>query len=276
MLRLKRARHHPTDREETDERHHWNHCGHRRWESPARLANLFYLHSEAQKVETVSFIGVKKSVNSGERLVEDKLVEVKIPKDHVGNLVQFAYTWEALKSVIGAPVWRALDCSNGAVLLLQTDIQTPHKELTLEKGEMAVCVPVPRNFVTSHINPGDKVSFRFWNAGRRPRQCGPSKNLHPQRQAAMQTRRRRGSDTSPKPEASEAAFTQSEPGDPIGPFVVMAIGNRLNSVEVMKAAKIPQVQENVLVIRVSKNVPREKENYNKLETRLARHGTEQL
>ena len=233
------------------------------------LANLFYLHSEAQKVETVSFIGVKKSVNSGERLLEDNLVEVKIPQDHVGNLVQYAYKWEALKSVTGAPVWRALDCSNGAVLLLRSDIQTPHKELTLGKGEIAVCVPVPRNFVTSHINPGDKVSFRFWNAA--PAAVPTRAVKEPAAAAAgADANAAAGGDSGLKPEASETIVMPSEPGDPIGPFVVMAIGNRLDSVEVMKAAKIAQVQDNVLVVRVSKNVPREEENYNKLETRL--HG----
>ncbi len=195
-------------------------------------------------------------------------MEVKIPLDHVGNLVQYAYKWEALKSVTGAPVWRAFDCSNGAVLLLRSDIQTPHKELALGKGEIAVCVPVPRNFVTSHINPGDKVSFRFWNAVPAAVPTRAVKEAAPA--AASGDPSAAVSDPAPKPEAAEAAFIPSEPGDPIGPFVVMAIGNRLDSVEVMKAAKIPQVQDNVLVIRISKNVPREEENYNKLETRL--HG----
>jgi hypothetical protein len=236
------------------------------------LANLFYLHSEAQKVETVSFIGVKKSVNSGERLLEDNLVEVKIPKDHVGNLVQFAYAWEALKSVTGAPVWRALDCSKGAVLLLQTDIQTPHKELVLQKGERAECVPVPRTFITKHINPGDKVSFRFWNTVPAPTPARANKDSAPAATAADPATTAAG-DSTAKPEAQDAGFAPAEPSDPIGPFVVMAIGTRLDSEAVTKAAKIPQSQENVLVIRVSKNVPREEENYNKLQTRL--HGTGQ-
>ncbi len=45
-------------------------------------ANLFYLHTEAQKVDTISFIGIEKgaTIGRGERLPEDKLVEVKIPR----------------------------------------------------------------------------------------------------------------------------------------------------------------------------------------------------
>ena len=36
----------------------------------------------------------------------------------------------------------------------------PPKELELGKGERGIFVAVPRNFDTSHVNPGDKVSFR--------------------------------------------------------------------------------------------------------------------
>jgi len=36
----------------------------------------------------------------------------------------------------------------------------------------------------------------------------------------------------------------------IGPFKVLSIGNRLGSADVMQAARIPQMQENVMTIRV--------------------------
>jgi hypothetical protein len=220
------------------------------------LANLYYLHTEAQKVETVSFIGVKKSVGSGERLLEDNLVEVKIPQDHVGNLIQFAYKWEALKSITGTPVWHALDCSNGAVLLLRSDIQTPHKELTLNKGEQAACVPLPRNFVAAHINPGDKVYFKFWNTLAAPAPTKASKDPAPAAAAA--------DPPAPRAEETETVFPANGTNEPIGPFVVLSVGTRLDSVDVAKSAKIPQLQENILVIRVSKNVSGEVERYEKL------------
>src|SRR5262249_25592320 len=152
------------------------------------------LHNEAQKVETVSFIGVKKSVNSGERLLEDNLVEVKIPANQVGNLLDYAYQWQAMKSVVGSPVWRPLVCSNGDVLLLRSDIQTPHKELSLGKGEKAAFVSVPRNFLTLHINPGDKVLFKFWNVAAAPI---PTPAVKPAAAPAS------AGDTSPAPEAAE-------------------------------------------------------------------------
>ncbi len=58
----------------------------------------------------------------------------------------------------------------------------------------------------------------------------------------------------------------------IGPFVVVSIGNRLGTLEVMKANKVAPVQQNVLVIRVSKNVPGEVEKFNKLDTYIHRFG----
>ena len=45
----------------------------------------------------------------------------------------------------------------------------------------------------------------------------------------------------------------------IGPFTVLSVGNRLGDAKVMQAAKIPQLQENVLGIRVSAKVPGEAE-----------------
>ena len=58
----------------------------------------------------------------------------------------------------------------------------------------------------------------------------------------------------------------------IGPFVVVSIGNRLGTLEVMKAAKIAPVQENVLMIRISKNVTEEEEQFEKLRTYIQRFG----
>ncbi len=46
--------------------------------------------------------------------------------------------------------------------------------------------------------------------------------------------------------------------------MVLSIGNRLGTLEAQKAAKIAPVQENVLMIRISKNVPGEEERFEKL------------
>ena len=198
---------------------------------------------------------------SGDRLPEENLVEVKIPKNYVGNLADYAFQWKALKTVVNDPVWRALDSREGSVLLMQSDLKTPPKALELGKGEIAACVPVAaRNFVAAQINPGDKVSFKFWNAATPPA---------PTRAVREGSRRRKGTaDPPPKAEEPETPAEPPAPSEVIGPFIVKSVGNRLGSAEVMKAAKIPQVQENVLVIRVSKNEPGELERYEKLFARL--------
>ena len=58
------------------------------------------------------------------------------------------------------------------------------------------------------------------------------------------------------------------PTETIGPFKVLSVGNRLGDAEVMRSAKIPQLQENVLTIRVSKKVAGEVEKAEKLSSRL--------
>ena len=39
----------------------------------------------------------------------------------------------------------------------------------------------------------------------------------------------------------------------IGPFTVLALGNRLSSVDLMQKEKVRQVQENVMLVRVTVN-----------------------
>ena len=129
------------------------------------VINFYYLNTEAQKKDMVAFIGVKKGVllGRGDLLKEENLVKVEIPANHVGNLKDLACLWESRNGVKDMPVWRAIDTKTegeGAVLLLRSDFKTPPRELELGKGELAACIAVPRNFVTAHVNPGAKISFR--------------------------------------------------------------------------------------------------------------------
>ncbi len=59
-------------------------------------ANFYYLNTEAQKKDMVAFIGIKKGViiGRGDRLTDDNLVKVEIPKNHVGNLGDYVFLWE--------------------------------------------------------------------------------------------------------------------------------------------------------------------------------------
>jgi hypothetical protein len=213
--------------------------------------NLFYLSSKAREIEKVSFIGVKPDavIARGERLSTDNLVEVGIPRSAVGNLKDFAFPWSDLNTVDRVPVWRTL---TGGALLLRDDVRTPPPELELEKGDVAMAIPVDtRTFALSLLTPGDMVWFKV-----------------PRASTVLPTRA--VPEGAPKPENLDdpAPAIPAGPTETIGPFKILAIGNRLGSAEVMLAAKIPQMQENILTIRKSKQVAGEVERADKLWDRL--------
>ena len=151
-------------------------------------ANFYYLNTEAQKKDMVGFIGIKKGViiGRGDKLTDDKLVEVEIPKNHVGNLGDYVFLWRELIGVRGRPVWRTLDSKTDtdteSVLLLRSDVvEPPPKDLELGPGQRGEFIAVPRNCDTSHVNPGDKISFRVWTLVRRGQR--PLPNRQPRRAA---------------------------------------------------------------------------------------------
>jgi hypothetical protein len=228
-------------------------------------ANFYYLNTEAQKRDMVAFIGIKKGakIAPGERLTADNLVKVEIPANHVGNLKDYACQWDEYNYIKeDKRAWRLLDSSmtEGGLLLLRGDYREPPKQLELGRGERAECIPTPKNFVTAHVNPGDRIMFRV--AALTP--PGPTPAAKP----PAATPAASSSELQPKPDEAEVMLPAAEAGEPIGPFVVLSIGNRLGTVEVQKAAKIAPVQENVLLIRVSKNVAGEEDRFNKLWSRI--------
>jgi hypothetical protein len=224
-------------------------------------ANFFYLNTEAQKQDMVAFIGIKKGViiGRGEKLSEDKLVKVEIPKNHVGNLTDYACSWNALGAVKDTPVWRTMDgSSEGGLLLLQSDLATPRKELELGKDEVIRWIPVDsRSFVPSLVIPGDQVSFILPKFQAGPTRAAPPKSIGESGKPAVDSAGIPVVD--PKPEDADVMQMPASQVEIIGPFTVLSVGNRLGDPKVMQAAKIPQLQENVLGIRVSAKVPGEAE-----------------
>ena len=201
----------------------------------AALLNWAYLNSAAREVEKVDFIGVKPGVTigRGERLAEGHFVPVPIPKNNIGNLDGYAIRYSNLSTVTANR--NAARTLTGGTLLLEHDLRTPPQELRLKKTldpkdlekmglpfdanaeELAMFVPVDtRTFVPSLVKPGDLVSFWTVDA---PTRAGD-------------------------PGATPGGIPM------IGPFRVLAVGNRLSSAEVMKAAQIPQTQENVMTISI--------------------------
>jgi hypothetical protein len=151
-------------------------------------------------------------------------VELSIPERWVGNLKDFAVLYSARETVIGRPVWRTL---SGECLLLSDDLKTPPEGLKLEEGEQIMWIPVEgRAFVPSLISPGDEVMF-----------------LVPRLTLASPAGK-------PAGDRLEAVKRSSSTTSEIGPFRVRALGNRLGSAQVWSAAKMPQLQENVIGISV--------------------------
>jgi hypothetical protein len=204
------------------------------------IFNWMYLNNRASQEETVRFLGIKagRTINCGDTLRDEDLVPVEIPERWAGNLKDFVFTETAQRAVVGEPVSRTIV---GGHLLWREDLKPPRPELKLEEGETAQWIPVDtRTFVPSLLMPGDTVSFLV-SAPSVPTPATPGRQHGGERDG-------------------DADFDKGG----IGPFKVLAVGNRLGSPEAMRAAKLPQLQESVLAIRVSDRVPGEREKFKKL------------
>lgn len=190
----------------------------------AGLLNWVYLENKTSDEEKEAFIGVKPDaeIDQGQRLEGEQLVKVEIPRRAVGNLKEYAVSYTALQSVVGRPVWRRL---SGGSLLLEMDLRTPPQEMKFGPNERVVWVSVDlQSMVPSLIVPGDLVSFRV-----------------PPHVVQAAERPSPGNTESPQPGG----------GDVVGPFKILSLGNRLGTSEVLRAAKVAQVQENVIAIAVN-------------------------
>jgi len=180
--------------------------------------NFAYLQSKASNEVRVAFVGIKadKIVNRGQVLTEDDITDIQIPARWVGSLKSLGVLYEAKAGVVGQKALRNL---SGERLLLRDDFGTPPPELNLEAGEELMWVPVDtRAFVPALVSPGDEVKFLL---------------------------------TGPTPAVRGASPGESAANEPLGPFTILTLGNRLSSSKVWKADKMPQVQENVLGIRIN-------------------------
>lgn len=224
----------------------------------ATACNLIYLQNKARDVEKIAFLGIRPDVTiaRGERLAESQLEEVRIPKQWVGNLEQYAYRYSDRHSVIGMAVSRT---QNGPTLLLQQDLRTPPPELKLtpsstpDTGEGLMWVPVDaKSFVPALLTPGeDMVSFIFFTNRAIPTLAPPDRGSASTSPGKSEPGKSEADE--PEPADMPAAIAARQPAgstaEVVGPFKVLALGNRMGSAEVMRAAKIPQTQENMIGIQ---------------------------
>src|SRR5262245_30717352 len=202
------------------------------------IVNWIYLSEKARQVAVVQFIGIAPGavIQAGDRFSEDKLVPVAIPQanfDQDARLKDFGVRWTDRQTVVGMPAVRLY---TGGELLLRQDLRTPPATLNLKSTERAMWIPVDtRTFVPSLVNPGDLVSFLVGDA---PTPAMPSEapgNVED------------GDTTQP----AFPTVPLNSKGELIGPFRVLSVGNRLGRTDVLKAAGVPQLQENVITISVT-------------------------
>jgi hypothetical protein len=196
--------------------------------------NWYYLYSKTKDIKSISFIGIKQgvSVRRGERFRESHFVPVRIPSHHGESLKQFVFTFGEKDTVAGIPATRNYE---GGDVVLRGDYRTPSREVSWypetkvprdEQQLMWVTID-DKNFVPALVDPGDSIWF-----------------VVPEAAARTPTSVLPGGET-----------LELKPHDRIGPFRVGSLGNRLGSSEVMRAERVPQVNERQvgIVVRIERN-----------------------
>lgn len=195
--------------------------------------NWFYLDRKSREFEKVSFVAIAPEtlIHPGETFTRAHFAEMPVPEAAARKLEGIAVLWKDLETVIGMNAVREF---SGDELLLRTDLETPPGELELAENERALWIPVDqKSFVASLVVPGDEVDFLL---PRRPVASAAPAN------AAQ------APNSSPTPAPAAGGRTEI-----VGPFKVLSIGNRLGKASVLNAARLPQLQENIITVRVKMN-----------------------
>jgi hypothetical protein len=187
------------------------------------ICNWLYIARQADRYERESFVIVKvDQIRAGDKFKRQDFDKVDIPKNNLGNLEKIAVRWQDLSTVVGQPAVKNYVRDQ---LILQDDLKTPPSENLNKKigpNERVVWLPVdPRSFNTQHVNPGDMVSFRV------PPAMG-------------------GSPTPAAVGVEEAA----PPEEIVGPFRILALGNRRGTPETARVAGQRFGSENVMAVSV--------------------------
>ena len=190
----------------------------------AAVCNWLYVNRQAAGYERVSFVGVRASaqVNAGDTFEESDFERVEVPQQYLGDLDKRAVRWADRSTATGLKAARSY--FNDEILLVQ-DLTTPAQRNLSEilgENEAARWVPAdPATFVPRHFNPGDLVSFVVPVAGGTGRSTG------------------NGTD------APQAVLTET-----IGPFEILALGDRQGRAELLRSRGASVGQENKIAIRV--------------------------
>jgi hypothetical protein len=198
------------------------------------FCNWIYLAQKGEELERVDFIGIDEGtkINAGDKFVEGHFRKISIPKNAAGYLEKAAHTWGEMQSVVGMSATKSF--SPGEILLRQYVKTPPENDIKklLAPDERVLWIPVDtRTFVSSLVSAGDQVSFivpRLVNGGPAPATTAAESS---------------GGGETVVPATSSAT-------EMIGPFRILALGNRLGSREVLSAAGGTASQENVMAVAV--------------------------
>ncbi|MBM4004232.1 MAG: hypothetical protein FJ295_13250 [Planctomycetes bacterium] len=190
--------------------------------------NFLYLRSKAAQVESLSFVGVREGVTIrvGDEFREEMFEEVRIPKSHAGNLVNYVYQYKDIPLIVRT---RAAHDYREHELLSLNEARTPPPELKLSRGQLLMWVGVDSSsFVPDLLNPGDRVSFLL----SAPRGPTPASVLD-----------RDPAADGPSPSGGVAGglssgATVDGESKRLGPFVVAAIGSRIASQDLARANQL--------------------------------------
>ena len=191
------------------------------------VCNWLYLNGQASGDQMVQFVGVTTDarVNQGDVFQEEHLTRIPVPRKYQGELAQVAYRWSDRNLVIGQKAARTM-AADGTELVLHPDLTTPAAQdinESIADNERVMWLPVDsRTFLPQHVDPGDQVSFRI-------------------------------------PEFGSTTSTKNRPttggGQIIGPFRILALGNRKGRRNVRQAAGLASGAENVIAIAVKVEQP---------------------
>lgn len=214
--------------------------------------NWIYLSEQSKGSAFDYFIAVNSStvIHPGEPIKEEHLMRVDVPKAHSENLKEMVYLWQDLSTVVSTKATREY---RGGEFLLRSDYRTPKPELVLKNNERLIWVTVDsRAFVPELVDPGDEVTF-IVPLPPAPTPAGAASVL---------------------PEgAVEPIRVEAPPtGDPdlIGPFKIGSLGNRLGTIEVMRAGGQSPTQERQIGIIVRWEANGLEPNAKRLQERLQR------
>ncbi len=227
------------------------------------LLNFVYLHKASQGTDMAQFIGVRtdRQLGPGDRVAEEDIESVAIPQRWVGKLNRYAFPYSDLPKITGEPVWLEVE---GGSLLLRDYLKTPPQEFELGDDERAMFVPIDSGqFVPTLVQPGRFVDFIYTRSDMPTpavARAFPDDGL--------------GGEVAAEPVPPAPASGRGET-ERIGPFEILALGNRLARSEIHRAAKQRQVQENILTVRVKApggNLEPKAEALHRLRTRTQGRG----